>query len=307
MALTIRTPSPSPTSPVLGQFGGVNRPPLPINDPSSDAGIRQILKVISPNVSIEDDAVKQIQSFLAPIENDLNTLVTYNEVINYIMSRFPSKFTRVLIVRYEEYANKSSIVEYLIEEMLKYTGNTRNTRDEKLTQRDIIEVVGTDDLLDIFMDTMPLFVHIKPEVKRGMKKYIVAKADIRLPGRQLSGDYVKGLYHLMIAIVNHYTTRPWDEIRQTAQKIAVRSGRGAEGAETTTENLLLYLQDQVIRTILAYSMVLQPVGEMNYTTLMAAAMTNPYLEDIPMIQIVHEESHIAELIGVVLWGQKTKE
>ncbi len=266
-------------------------------NPLSDVSILLILGRIRPGSDMPNDAILQVRALIIPIENGLGPLNTPQDIERFIQENLTDQLAIHALAEYHKSNRKSSIVEYLVMEVLDKSSNmARYLEKETISQRHVILAVGNNNnLLGTLKANIPLFVHYPPEIAQVERIFVINKERFDLPGRQLSDDYRDGLYNLMIAIVNHYYRIPQLEILQAAQAVSQRSGRGILSPLMVGRAILL-LQDQILRTIMAYSMVLQPTGEMTYAILMSAAMANPYLEDIPMIQIVQENSEIAKAI-----------
>ncbi len=278
----------------MALFGNIG--PRVVKNPLSNAGIGKILKQVHPDMNIGSEAVHLVQTFVSPIENGLKLLFTPEDIDRYIIENLTGELANHARTEFRKHGLKSSIVEYLAAEILELAGNSaRDRRRTTIGPYDIIIAIGLDnELLKVFKNDIPLYVHLHPMIEKGNGRLVIGKMNIKLKGRKLSDDYKRGLHNLLIAIVNYYAPRPRNESFRVAQAVAQRSGRIGE---SMPRNPIYHLEDQVLRTVLAYSMVLQPTGILTYMTLLKATMTNPYLADVPIVQMVQENSTIVKILA----------
>lgn len=253
----------------------------PILNPLSDDGIFTILSEVHPQFSIDSDSRDALRSILSPFEQGLGKVVnTERDINNFVRTNLVGAVADQAMRKYQKFGFvKSTIIEYLLEEILELAGNI--SRDIKgkflISMHDIyIAIINDQELLASFYQYVPLFTHLQP----GFRTYTIDRIEEVIPQYyHVDGtyDYWAGFINLLIAIVNHVE-------------------------KYSTAGPKLVLTDEFIGSliipILSYSRVLQPSGDLTYKTLLYASLTNPNFTHIPaMPEIMFPQTSIIDIIA----------
>lgn len=278
-----------------------------VKDPLSIDGIKTILRLTVSSIieTLDDDAIELIQQLLIPLDNELKLLNNKDDVIEmikvefFIQRKFIGEIRNHVFYYYKngyegfitDNYNTSSIIAYLITEIIELADKRR------ITMRDIIIAVENDqELLFTLGERLPIYVNIPISIPKDFENLLISESLIALPNREIEEDYKVGLHNLAQALINFYGSTSFEEINKIVVNIAIKGGRGNQPMNGPA---IRDLQNQVISTVLAYSILLKPIGEFTYGVLLKAVLLNPYLSDIPILQIVQQYSETIPLYNRV--------
>lgn len=278
-----------------------------VPNPSSDTGIKAILKKLHPDTRISQDALTLIQMMIRPFETEFGAIIEPIHdnpeencpIEEFLLERIKGELARHAISEFRRCGRvKSAVIEYLIAEEIELSGNvSRDNRRATISERDVIvSTVNDTELLTFFRDQIPVFVHIAPPTEPQMRGVLMGRKRLTLPDRNFTQDYKEGIHNLAIAIVNYYGKITEHDVRRDIATVARLAGRAGE---TMTKSPYYHIQDQILRTVMGYSMAIQPEGNLKYSVLISSVTNNPYLRGIPINQIIEENSMMVKDLRII--------
>jgi hypothetical protein len=242
-----------------------------------------IMKNRFQSLILTENAIKTIKELFDPLIEELQILKESEKIEEWINRRIKGTLSQHVSQEYKISRNKVTIIKYLIRDIIfmAYLNKTFPYLDI-ITQYDVLKTVSHNATLKcIFRETIHPFPYViklnDPTKQRFLiSKEFISEFDVLSPESQ---------YNVAITLVNYYKTTSDTIIQNLTEKIRKRIGDTFQLSRFP----LKALQQQVLRNIVSYGQALIPDKEINFMILLHATLSNPYLDDIPIIEIFSQD------------------
>lgn len=221
--------------------------------------VRTVLRQVHPDTRISKDA----KNLLVDIGKSLLASQQAVDIDTWMESNLPVELRRhaqSAAAKAPPEERNMKVVEYIFAEILELSGNyARDLRKNTIDEYHVLFVIYNDsELLQALKTYIPLF-SFPPSVRPEFTNLSLPKNRIEYVGTTSDG-FKRGLYHIVITLVNHYGKRVDRD-----------------------------LQLRIVTSIIQYARQLNPGGTLSFRNLLDAIYASPELINIPWVEIFRNQ------------------
>lgn len=262
----------------------------------TDSELQRITHDLRRNLTLDLDAIETIQAIYGDFAQRLSRIPNHErDVDQFIQSTLGpstmSELTKHAMKLYQMKPLLSTIMYYLLEEIIDLAGNRAIEQKRNfITQADIIiAIINDEEIYRSFKDYMPPFAYTSPptgDIQIPRSDYL-SRLEIdnlaRSRGLTLSKELLNVLFHIGQYVALYYHDISPNELYDLTGHVASARGTKPEEMYSPLHNLV----QEILTSILYYaqSLSLEHNTPISYRILMHASLSNPYLNDIPMVEI----------------------
>ena len=263
----------------------------------TDSELQRITRDLRRNLTLDLEAIETIRAIYGDFAERLSHIPNRErDVDQFIQSTLgpstTSELTRHAINLYQQKPMLSTILDYLLAEVIEMAGNRAiEQKRNVITQEDIMTAIANDeDTYLAFKDQIPPFAYTAPppdQIIRIPRSDYPSRDQInnlaRSRGLTLSRDLIDVLFRIERYVALYYQGYFGDELYHLTGRIAEARGTKSEAMHGPLYNLI----EEVLTSILYYaqSLSLEYNTPISYRILIHASLANPYLPEVPMVEI----------------------
>ena len=263
----------------------------------TDQELQRITHEVHRQLNLDLEAVETIRAVYGEFAERLSRIPNRErDVDQFIQSTLgpstTSELTRHTMNLYRQKPLLSTILDYLLSEVIELAGNRAiEQKRNEIAQADIIiAIINDEDTYHAFKNYMPPFAYTSPshnlfaDIPRA--DYL-SRGEIdnlaRSRGLTLSKELLDVFFHIGQYLALYYHDSSPDELYYLTGRIAEARGAKPEEMHNPIHNLV----KEVLISILYYaqSLSLEYNMPISYRILIHASLINPYLSEVPMVEM----------------------
>ena len=256
--------------------------------------VKDVLRDVHPSLSITNDAVNMVLYILRPVFDQIKHSSNMEETLKQLMK------DTLIKISYGCYQKDSmrygrrkpqNVIEYLIAELVELGGiRALDYGKKRITTLDIYLPIYTDD--DLYYT---LYKYMIPfpgsDLIQEYGMWLPLNYIKAIP-YTLSRDFKDGLVMIFRCVIDSYHGETSEYVTKLADQIALKAGRlpVSRDKESAFKKYVKYpiklLQHEIAQSIAKYASEIQPTKPLTFRTLLYSSLANPYLSDIPGLDMV---------------------